>query len=237
MMPFNPQIAAQEATVRAELRRGLGINISIIAPPWSKVLLMQKPLSFAVPAVPDGVEHRLTHLEPQSFRQDQTGLSALAIAERLQKQLPEPVYRASIAPGRPHKAPRGSGLDWRRALFLATGGPDVTRLLAAARYLTNGDLDALTQDYPMGLEGERIAATAAARDLITVANRSHQEPGVSDWVNDQMILLMGDETPASTFQALYADKPKPGPGPAVSGAPSKIAQAYRPTPGQGDATQ
>lgn len=225
-----------ENATREELRRALGLVVTLNAPTWREVMFMGRPVAFKVPHVPDGVAGRIGAVNADDFAQDEAGLAALKIAETLQRGKPRGTFRRSAAPGKPLPVAHGGTADWERSVFLAAAGPEVIPLLVAAGYLTASDVDDLSAVYPEGIEAQRIAATEATAALTHAAARSGTDPDLPEWINGQILTLMGEERPVDVFQEIYARQPEPNKqGPAV-GSRSKIAEQMRPNPGIGEGT-
>lgn len=234
--PVPPKGVDLENATREELRRALGLVVTVNAPTWRELMFMGKPIAFKVPHVPDGSAGRIGAVNSDAFSQDEAGVAALKIAETLQRAKPRGTFRRSAAPGKPFPVSRGGSADWERSVFLAAAGPEVIPLLAAAGYLTTSDIEDLTAVYPEGVEAQRLAAAEAATALVHAAARTGTDPDLAEWANAQIMTLMGEEKPTAIFQEIYARQPQQNQqGPAV-GSRSKIAENYRPTPGAGEGT-
>ena len=228
-----------EDASRAEMRRALGLTVTVSAPTWREIVFMTAPILLKIPEVPPGVAGRLGALRLEWFAENKVGMAALALAEKLQKAKPGGTFKRSAAPGKPLPVAHGAFSSWERLVFLVACGPDVAPLLAAASYLTGSDVDAIVESYPEGVERQRLEAVTAAATLTRAAARTGHDPSLSEWANGQILTLMAEEKPADVFQAIYASKAnaKPGQQGSPADARSKIAENYRPTPGTGDATR
>lgn len=251
-VPTATSVAAEELTgepleqaARAELCRALALTVTVHAPTWRQIMFMGSPIRFQVPDVPEGVAGRIGALKPEAFGKDAVGLAALALAEKMQQAKPKGTFRRAVAPGLPLPAGHGQIEDWNRLVFIVTAGPPVAALLVSAAYLTSQDVDTLEDNYPKGLEQQRLEAVAGATALTHAAARVGTDPHLASWVNDQTLLLMDEERPVDVFQALYnkkGDAPPAdgaqgggGQGPTATGQ-SRLANSFRPAVGAGDGT-
>lgn len=230
---------ALEAAARTEMRRALGLDVTINSPTWRALMFASKPLAIRVPGVPDDVAGRIGSIRPTAFRPDAVGLKALALAEQLQKAKPGGSFRRSVAPGKPLPVAHGARGDWARRVFLLACGPEVVPLLAGAGYLTTGDVETLTEAYPEGMEEQKLAAVSAAASLTEAVARTGADPNLPEWLNGQILTLMGEERPTEIFQALYAKKEDPSAAAPQTPIPQAgqragIAERFRPNPGTGE---
>jgi len=124
--------------------------------------------------------------------------------------------------------------SWLRRVFLLTGGPATLRMLASAGQLAPGDVTVIEAAYPKGLDKERMDSVAAATSLTAAAMRGGQQADLPMWLNDQLLILMGEAKPADVWQALYGQKGNEKPnggaqqGPSASAPQSSIVKNAAP---------
>lgn len=232
-----PSPAGLEGLARHALTSYLRLRVAVKAPTWHRIVFGGQPIKFRVPRVPDAVIERLEG-KPEAAPGDIPAARAAAILDAIRGARPRGTQPRSVSGRRPLPPPRDALAAWNRRLFLALAGPAALRLLAAAGYLTTTDVAVMEALYPAGVDGERLDAVKAAGALTGAAARNGVDAALPPWLNDQLLTLMGERSPAEFYAALYDDKGGaeegqggPPPGPSVGAPPSQVVDQTKPPEG------
>lgn len=219
-----------EDAARAELCKMLHLDVSVSAPTWRQVLFSGKRIKFEVPKAPAATLTALSQIKPpDSLTRDHVGITALGLAENLQKAKPEGMVPRSITAMPALPVSRDSMTSWMRRLFLVTAGPECAALLVSAGYLLPSDMETLEAAYPEGMDDQRKQAVEAGMAVTSAGHRNGVTPELPGWLNDQLMTLM-DEDNSPDVQGVY-DQSSPevhGGGGAPGGKAGKISQQAAP---------
>lgn len=227
----------QEEAARHVLNRWLGLRVAVSAPTWRQILFGGRPDRIEVTSIPDACLGEIDKT-PQVMPGDGPAAEALKLLSALRDARPRGGSPRSISARRQLPPSRDAMATWARRVFLIAAGPVALRLLAAAGNLLSNDVALMDAAYPAGLDAERMASVEAATAFTAAALRNaHHEADLPSWLNDQMLTLMAETSPADFYQALYdgsGSASKTAPGPSFGGTKSVIADqaAPNPTPGR-----
>jgi hypothetical protein len=194
-----------EIETRHVLNRWLDMVTTVNAPPWQETLFRGKPIRLQLPTPPAKSLDALDQVH-QAMPGSGPAASAKQILDTLQKARPRGEAPKTIVGRKPLPPPRDAMAGWLRRVFLLTAGPAALRLLASAGQLAPGDVTIIEAAYPKGLDKERMDSVSAATSLTAAAMRNGHQPDLPMWLNDQLLVLMGEEKPADVWQALYGSK-------------------------------
>lgn len=219
-----------EDAARGELCSMLRLDVTVDAPTWRQVLFSGIRVRFEVPKAPPTAIAALGQIKPpESVAKDHVGITAVQLAETLQKAKPEGMVPRSITAQPALPPSRDSMSQWLRRVFLITAGPECLPLIVAAGYLLGSDVETLEAAYPEGIGEQRKAAMEAGMAVTAAGERTGHTVELPSWLNDQLMTLMG-ESSATDVQHVY-DQSSPdagGGGGALGGKPSKLAQQSAP---------
>ena len=190
-----------EVETRHVVNRWLDMVTTVNAPTWEQILFAGKPLRFQIPTPPQKSLDALDQVH-QAMPGSGPAASAQQILATLQKARPRGEQAKTIVGRPPLPPPRDAMASWLRRLFLLTGGPATLRMLASAGQLALGDVTVVEAAYPKGLDKERMDSVAAATSLTAAAMRGGHQADLPMWLNDQLLILMGEAKPADVWQAL-----------------------------------
>jgi len=237
-MPRQPTGVELEVLARHKLLRMLGLNIEVTAPHWNQILFSSTKIRLRIESPPQSCIDAIDQTPPEALPGDAVATEANVLLKGLAASKPRGVPPKSIVGSKPLPPPKDAEAKWLRSVWLITVGPDATRLLVAAGYLTPSDLTALDTAYPKGLDAEKQAAVGAAMALTTASARTGVEHDLPPWLNDQLLTLLDESRPTRYYADIYAAeqaqaKPAAGPNPS-SASPNLISRQSAPSVAQGD---
>lgn len=197
-----------EALARHKLLRMLGLNIEITAPTWNTILFSSTKIKWRMETPPQECIDAIDQVPPEVPPGDAVATEANVLLKGLSASRPRGQQPKSIVGSKPLPPPQDATAKWLRSVWLITVGPDSTRLLVAAGYLTPFDLNALDTAYPKGLDAERQACVQAAMALTAASARTGVEHDLPPWLNDQILTLMDESRPTRYYADIYAAEAK-----------------------------
>lgn len=204
--PATPQPTGVELEVlaRHKLLRLIGLNIDVTAPSWNTILFSSTKIKWRMETPPQACLDAIDQVPPDAAPDDAVATEANVLLKGLSASKPRGQQPKSIVGSKPLSPPQDATAKWLRSVWLITVGPDATRLLVAAGYLTPSDLDALDTAYPKGLDAEKQACVGAAMALTAASARTGVEHDLPPWLNDQILTLLGESRPTRYYADIYA---------------------------------
>jgi hypothetical protein len=237
--PMGKQPTGVELEVlgRHKLLRMIGLDVDVTAPNWNTILFSSAKIRLEMKAPPQSVIDAIDQIPPDALPGDAVATEADALLKSLAMTKPRGQQPKSMVGGKRLPPPADAMAKWLRHVWLIVTGPDATRLLVAAGYLTPDDEQVLDTAYPKGLDAEKQAAVGAAIALTTASARTGVEHDLPPWLNDQLLTLFDEDRPTRYYSDIYAAeqaqaKPAAGLNPS-SASPNLISVQSAPsiTPG------